>query len=257
MTSLNKSLKEAFKILLSVNSGNGCNGIKTGFTDLDNLLRGMEKGTLTVFSARPSLGKTAFALNIVNNCAVLPQKLNILFCSDLSHTELTFRLLAIASGIRKKGDAEYCPGDTGSLTAAVEKFKDYPLHFCEHDCFDEAFFDKVRAFYADNRWDLLIADNAHPEDCRKLKMLARKLNIAVLAFVPLYSPKDILLSRGVADTLVTLLRDREESKNSDGVSPVEFFVSKNKNGICGTCRLNFIPETMLFKPVSIANPTVE
>ena len=88
LTSLNDSMKEVIKILQDINMGKDSGGIGTGFSALDDLLQGMKMGTPTVLAARPSLGKTAFALNIVNNCAALPQI--ILFCSDLNHAELTF-----------------------------------------------------------------------------------------------------------------------------------------------------------------------
>ena len=100
MKSLNDSIKESFEILLENISFKKPQGIATGYPHLDNMLRGMTKGTLTILASAPSLGKTAFALNIVHNLSRKTQETGVVFCSDLSNTELTFRLLTIASGVK-------------------------------------------------------------------------------------------------------------------------------------------------------------
>ena len=211
------------------------------------MLRGMTKGTLTILASAPSLGKTAFALNIVHNLTKQTPETGILFCSDLSNTELTFRLLTIASGVKNSYDTDYQNEDVKRLTASVNKLKDYPLYFEEHSGFDEAMLSTIKGLQAEQNFDLLIADNVRPDECRKLKELAKELDIAVLALVSAYSKKDEILSRGIADTLVTLHRERKADYDPDLGAPVEFIVSKNKHGLCGTCRMYFIPEIMLYK----------
>ena len=95
MKTLNDSIKKSFEILLDANCFKKTIGIATGYPNLDNMMRGMDKGTLTILGSKPSLGKTAFALNIVNNLIKRPQQTVVLYCSDLSNTELTSRLLTI------------------------------------------------------------------------------------------------------------------------------------------------------------------
>ena len=247
MKSLNDSIKESFEILLENISFKQPQGIATGYPHLDNMLRGMTRGTLTILASAPSLGKTAFALNIVHNLARKTQETGVVFCSDLSNTELTFRLLTIASGVKNSYDTDYQNIDVKRLTAAVNKLKDYPLFFEEHSGFDEAMLAKIKEIHSEKNFDLLIADNFRPDECRKLKELARELNIAILALVSVYSKKDEILSRGIADTLVILHRERKVDYDPDLGAPVELIVSKNKHGLCGTCRMYFIPEIMLFK----------
>ncbi len=247
MKSLNDSIKESFEILLENISFQKPQGIATGYPRFDNMLRGMTKGTLTILASAPSLGKTAFALNIVHNLTKQTPETGIVFCSDLSNTELTFRLLTIASGVKNSYDTDYQNDDVKRLTASVNKLKDYPLYFEEHSGFDEAMLSTIKGLHAEQNFDLLLADNVRPDDCRKLKELAKELDIAVLALVSAYSKKDEILSRGIADTLVTLHRERKADYDPDLGAPVEFIVSKNKHGLCGTCRMYFIPEIMLYK----------
>lgn len=247
MKTLHDSLAESFEILLDANCFKKPDGIATGFKNLDNMLRGINKGCLTVLGSRPSLGKTAFALNIVHNLAKRTPETGILFCSDLSNTELSFRLLTIASGVKNSYDSNYQNEDVKRLTSAVNKLKDYPLYFEDHTGIDDAKLENIRTIHAERKFELLIADNVRPDDCRKLKEFAKELDIAVLALVSLYSRKDEILSRGIADTLVTLHRERKADYDPDLGAPVEFIVSKNKHGLCGTCRMYFIPEIMLYK----------
>lgn len=247
MKSLNDSIKESFEILLENISFKKPQGIATGYPRFDNMLRGMNKGTLTVLASKPSLGRTAFALNIIHNLTKRTPETGVLFCSDLSNTELTFRLLTIASGVKNSYDTDYKNEDMKRLTSTVNKFKEYPLYFEEHSGIDELVLTKIKKIHAEHNIELLIVDNIRPDDCRKLKELAKELDIAVLALVSLYSRKDEILSRGIADTLITLHRERKADYDPDLGAPVELIVAKNKHGLCGTCRMYFIPEIMLFK----------
>ena len=247
MKTLNDSIKESFEILLENISFKKPQGIASGYPNFDNMMRGINKGNLTVLASKPSLGKTAFALNIVHNLTKQTPETGVLFCSDLSNTELTFRLLTIASGVKNSYDTDYRNEDMKRLTSTVNKLKEYPLYFEEHSGIDELVLTKIKGIYAVHNIELLIVDNIRPDECRKLKELAKELDIAVLALVSLYSRKDEILSRGVADTLVILHRERKADYDSDLGAPVELIVTKNKHGLCGTCRMYFIPEIMLFK----------
>ena len=253
MKTLNDSLKESFEILLKNISLKTPQGIVSGYPDFDNMVKGLNKGTITLLTSAPSLGKTAFALNIVCNLTKRTPAVKILFCSDLSYTELSFRLLTIASGVRNSYNNDYQSDDMKRLTTAVDDLKNYPLYFEEIGGMDEAALKKIKALYAEQNFDLLIADNIRPADCRKLKVLAGELNTAVLGTVSIYSKKDTVLSRTMADTLITLYRNRKVDYDPDLGAPLDLIVSKNKHGLCGTCRMYFIPEIMLFKESCAGN----
>ena len=247
MKTLKQSFKESFELLLEVNSFQKPAGICSGYSIFDNVVRGMNKGTLTILTSYPLLGKTAFALNVVNNLAKNTSVTGILFYSDLSNTELSFRLLTIASGVRNPCNSDGKSADIKLLNETVEKLKDYPLFFEEFSDIDDKELENIRAIHKERNFDLLIADNVRPMDCRKLKELAKELDVAVLSLVSLQENNDNVLIKGIADTLITLHREREANVDQDLGVPVELIISKNKHGLCGTCRMYFIPELMLFK----------
>ena len=255
MKTLNDSLKESFEILLDANCFKKSDSIATGYPNLDNMMRGMDKGTLTILGSKPSLGKTAFALNIVHNLTKRTPGTGILFCSDLSNTELTFRLLTIASGVKNSYGSDYKNEDVKRLTSAVNKLKNHPLYFEEHSGIDDVVLENIKTIHAEHSIELLIVDNVRPKECRQLKTLAKELDIAVLALVSIYSRKDEILSRGIADTFATLHRERKADYDPDLGAPVELTVSKNKHGLCGTSRMYFIPEIMLFKESCVGEET--
>ncbi len=82
---------------------NGRRGVSTGFYDLDNLLNGLQSGEMIVLAARPSMGKTAFAMNIIENVARNPdpadRKACAVFSLEMSSHQLTQRLLCSMTGI--------------------------------------------------------------------------------------------------------------------------------------------------------------
>ena len=131
MKTFKDALKESMQIMLDTISFNAPEGITTGYPEFDNLTRGMRKGSLTVLASLPSLGKTAFALNIVGNLMGRKPEMPILYCSGLSHTELSFRLLTILSGVVCGYDQNHHGDEIARLTGCVAEQKNYPLFFEE------------------------------------------------------------------------------------------------------------------------------
>jgi replicative DNA helicase len=74
-------------------------GIPTGFRDMDNLLAGLQRSDLFILAARPSMGKTAFALNLAHNVAVQSKEPVLLFSLEMSKEQLVDRLLSMESGV--------------------------------------------------------------------------------------------------------------------------------------------------------------
>ena len=253
MKTLSESLKESFEILRDARKPEG---IVTGYQNFDNIVQGLRKGTVTIIISHPALGKTSFALNIVNNLIKRTPQTAILFCSDLSNTELTTRLLTIASGVKNHCGITHADEEMQRLTAVVEKMKNYPLYFSVNSNIDDEYCSAIKTLHTEKKFDLLIADNCRVANCRKLKALAKELDIAVLILTDVHSQKDELISRSSADTFITLHRERKTDYDPDLGAPVDFIVSKNKHGFCGTCRMYFIPEIMLFKESRIGEPFV-
>lgn len=242
MISLKQSLSESMQIMLDTISFNAPEGITTGYPELDNLTRGMRKGSLTVIASPPSLGKTAFALNIVGNLMRRKPEMPILYCSGLSHTELAFRLLTILSGVVCGYDQDHHGDEIARLTGCVAEQKNYPLFF--EECGTS--FEKITGLCSEKHIGFLIFDPVRQESLAELRRLARELDIPVLALVSLKRSESTAEIMEAADTVIHLVRDRHETKNGQG-APVSLVVARNRFGLCGTCCLNFIPQTMRFE----------
>lgn len=100
IVSLEAILTESFDRLDELYKDKGkIRGLPTGFKDMDNLLAGLQKSDLFILAARPSMGKTALALNIAHNVAVLSEQPVLIFSLEMSKEQLVDRLLAMESGV--------------------------------------------------------------------------------------------------------------------------------------------------------------
>ncbi len=111
------------------NAGGDITGLSTGFRDLDKLTSGLQASDLVIVAGRPSMGKTSFAMNMVEH-AVLNQKKPILvFSMEMPAEQLIIRLLASVARIDQGRirDGKLEQGDWPKLGAATQKLKDVPL----------------------------------------------------------------------------------------------------------------------------------
>lgn len=74
-------------------------GIPTGYTDIDNMMAGLQRSDLFILAARPSMGKTAFVLNLAHNVAVLAKEPVLIYSLEMSKEQLVDRLLSMQSGV--------------------------------------------------------------------------------------------------------------------------------------------------------------
>ncbi|MFW6210298.1 MAG: replicative DNA helicase, partial [Patescibacteria group bacterium] len=137
-------------------------GVPTGFQSLDNLLSGLQKSDLIILAARPSMGKTTFALDLARNAALQANVSVGIFSLEMSDQQLVDRMLAAEAGVdswklrtgRLSNDQEY-----ESLQSAMTKLHDAPIHII-----DEAGMNIVKMRSAARRLknehglDLLIVD---------------------------------------------------------------------------------------------------
>lgn len=106
-------------------------GTPTGFASLDWLTSGLQPGDLILLAARPSMGKTAFALNLAANVAAGGRRLPVLlFSLEMSKEQLVDRLLSMESGVEaaKFRRGNLTDGDWGDIVDAAERLYDAPLH---------------------------------------------------------------------------------------------------------------------------------
>ena len=248
MVTLKESLTEAIQIMLDTISWKEPEGITAGWPHFDQLVRGLRAGSLTVLASRPSLGKTAFALNIVRNLMGRIPETPVLYCSTLSATELTVRLLTIFSGVKSSFEHGLSADESARLTELVKDIRDYPLRFADSRIMDERFFRTVTGLQEKNGFGLMVIDPVLPDHLPRLLQLANELMIPVLALVSIQKGNGHIPGADLADTVICLHRDRMETK-AEGGAPVCFIVSRNRFGLCGTCRMNFIPQTMRFEDI--------
>lgn len=248
MKTLKDSMQEAMQIMLDTVSWKEPEGITTGYSHFDQLVRGLRPGSLTVLASCPSLGKTAFALNIVRNLIERKTETPILYCSNLSSTELTFRLLTIFSGVTCSFDHDLSADESVRLTETVEAIRDYPLSFVDSRIMDDRFFRELILLQGKNSFGLVVVDSVMPEHLLRLKPLAGELEVPTFALVSVSQRDGYIPGSEWVDTVIHLHRDRRKTKN-EGHAPVSFVVTRNRFGLCGTCRMNFIPQAMRFEDV--------
>lgn len=98
--SLEAILAESFERLDELHKDKGAiRGIPTGYKDLDNMLAGLQRSDLFILAARPSMGKTAFVLNLAHKVAVKAKEPVLIFSLEMSKEQLVDRLLAMESGV--------------------------------------------------------------------------------------------------------------------------------------------------------------
>ncbi|MEN9921005.1 MAG: hypothetical protein RL538_898 [Candidatus Parcubacteria bacterium] len=250
-------------------------GVPSGFTALDNLLSGFQKSDLIILAARPSMGKTTFALDLARNAALLHQKSVGIFSLEMSDQQLVDRMLAAESGVdswklrtgRLSTDHEY-----ESLQNAMQKLHKAPIHII-----DEAAMNIVKMRSAARRLkneyglDLLIVDYLQlmsptmtkgsdsmvqqvTEISRSLKILAKELEVPVIALSQLSraveqrggKPRlsDLRDSGSIeqdADVVMFIHREDKMNKDKEPERPniAEILVEKHRNGAVGAAELYF------------------
>jgi replicative DNA helicase len=256
-------------------------GTATGFTDLDNILLGLQPSSLTIVGARPSMGKTSFALGILTHVGAVLQKPALLFSLEMSHLELSQRLLASEAKVnaQKMRTGQLGESDWQKVSRALTRlgrasiYIDDNPHLTIMDVRARARRLKkqhgelgiVVVDYLQLMSSRVRAENRQVEVAemsRGLKILARELTCPVLALSQLSRNleqradkrpmlSDLRESGSLEqDADVVLFLYREEAYDSD--APVdkrglaEVLISKHRNGPTGHVNLAFLGEYARF-----------
>lgn len=248
-------------------------GVATGFSDFDGITAGLQPSDLVVLAARPSMGKTAFALNVAEHVAVVEKLPVVIFSLEMSKEQLVLRLLCsharvdahkVRTGFLAENDFPDLVNAAGKLAASPIFIDDTPgLSVLEIRA-------KARRLKAEHDIRLVIIDyiqlmvgsTNNPESrqqeiseiSRSLKALARELNVPVIVVSQLnravesrsdHRPQlsDLRESGAIeqdADVVVLLLRREyyeKEDENLKGLA--EVIVAKQRNGPVGDLTLTF------------------
>lgn len=254
-------------------------GVSSGFKDIDNQISGFQNSDLIVLAARPSMGKTALALNIARNASIVNNMKIGFFSLEMSTQQLTERLLSseaeISSHLVRIGKLP--KRDWRKLSDAASKLSESDIYIDDSPGLNiMELRAKARQMKLDKNIDLIIVDYLqllHKEGrvesrqqeisyiSRSLKSLAKELNVPVIALSQLsrapesrsdHRPimSDLRESGAIeqdADIVLFIFRKYIYSKDPEDKGIAELIISKHRNGPTGIVKLSFIDEYAKFQ----------
>jgi replicative DNA helicase len=259
-------------------------GVPSGFVDLDKLTAGgFQRSDLIILAARPSMGKTSLALGIAANAALKFRATIAVFSLEMSKGQLAARLLATESGVdtTRLRTARLTDAESRKLGAALGLLAEAPIYIDDTPGISVTNVRaKTKRLQLDVPIDLVIVDHLQlmtsgqggenrvqemSEISRQLKVLARELNVPVLALSQLSravesrSPKIPILSdlresgaiEQDADVVVFIYRDDYYNKDSDKQGIAELHIAKHRNGPTGQISLLFNNRTTKFLDLEV------
>ncbi len=254
-------------------------GLATGFYDLDYKLSGLQNSDLILIAARPSMGKTAFALNVAQNVCIKNGVPTLIFSLEMSRDSLANRLLSMEShvdsqamrtGNLQSSDWEKLVESAGVVSSAPLIIDDTPsISIAEVRS-------RSRKYKVEHNIGLVIIDYLQlmtgsgkkaesrqleiSEISRSLKSLARELNVPVIALSQLsrapeqrpdHRPvlSDLRESGAIeqdADVVMFLYREDYYKKDTEKKNISEVIIAKQRNGPIGTTELVWLPQYTKF-----------
>ncbi len=283
VTSLETILAESFDRLDELHKDKGkIRGIPTGYKDLDNILAGLQKSDLFILAARPSMGKTALALNFAHNIALQSKEMVLLFSLEMSKEQLVDRMLAMESGVDawalrtgnlNDADFEKIGQAMGSLSEAPIYIDDTPSITVSE------LRTKARREAHQHKLGLIIVDYLQlmsgggrfggegnrvqeiSEISRGLKGIARELNVPIIALSQLSrsvenrSPQipqlaDLRESGSIeqdADVVAFIYREDYYNPQTERKNITDILIKKHRNGPTGGVELYFDKDKQRFR----------
>ena len=270
--------------IASKNDGN-VTGIATGFFDLDVMTSGMQPADLVLIAARPSMGKTAFVLNIAQHAAFKLKRPVAIFSLEMSKEQLVNRLFSLESSVDaqhlrngKLDETEWeklveSAGVIGESKLMIDDTPSISIQELRSKC---------RKFKLEQGLDMIIIDYLQlmtgggksesrqqevSEISRSLKALARELNVPVLALSQLSRAveqrpdkrpmmSDLRESGAIeqdADVVMFIYRDDYYNKDTEKPGVAEIIIGKQRNGPVGTVELAWMAKYTRFANLASKN----
>ncbi|ECE4451450.1 replicative DNA helicase, partial [Salmonella enterica] len=251
----------------------GVTGVDTGYQDLNKKTAGLQRSDLIIVAARPSMGKTTFAMNLCENAAMLQDKPVLIFSLEMPGEQIMMRMLASLSRVDQTRirtgqlDDEDWARISGTMGILLEKRNMYiddssgltPTEvrsrarriFREHGGLSLIMIDYLQLMRVPSLSDNRTLEIA--EISRSLKALAKELQVPVVALSQLNRSleqradkrpvnSDLRESGSIeqdADLIMFIYRDEVYHENSDLKGIAEIIIGKQRNGPIGTVRLTF------------------
>ncbi|PKO91729.1 MAG: replicative DNA helicase [Betaproteobacteria bacterium HGW-Betaproteobacteria-1] len=257
-------------------------GIPTGYTDLDSMTSGLQPGDLIIVAGRPSMGKTAFSINIAENVALDTGLPVAVFSMEMGATQLATRMIGSVGRLdqhrMRTGRLE--DEDWVRLTTALGRLNEAPI-FIDEGAGLNSFDVRARArrlHRQTGKLGLIVIDYLQlmsgstgrqsenrateiSEISRSLKSLAKELDVPVIALSQLNRSleqrpdkrpvmSDLRESGAIeqdADLILFIYRDQVYNPDSPDKGTAEIIVAKQRNGPIGRVRLTFIGEHTRFE----------
>ncbi len=267
------AVHEAFQILSRrYESKDAVTGLATGFADLDELTSGLQPADLIIVAARPSMGKTALAVNMAEHAAIKSRKAVAIFSMEMSASQLAFRLISSLGRIDQQHlrNGDLAEEDWPRVTSAITLLSETKILIDDTPALSPAEL-RARARRMKRQYDLglivvdylqLMAVPGNKENrateiseiSRGLKALAKELNIPVIALSQLNRSleqrtdkrpvmADLRESGAIeqdADLILFIYRDEYYDKDSADKGLAEIIIGKQRNGPTGTVKLTFL-----------------
>lgn len=258
-------------------------GLSTGFTDLDAMTSGLQPSDLIIVAGRPSMGKTTFAMNLVENATMISELPVVVFSLEMPAEQLMMRMLSSLGRIdqTRMRSGQLIQEDWDKLMSAVKMLKDRKLFIDdtagisptemrsrtrriarEHGGVALIMIDYLQLMqipgYSEGR------TNEISEISRSLKAIAKEMNCPVIALSQLNRSleqrpnkrpvnSDLRESGAIeqdADIISFVYRDEVYHEDTPHKGVAEIIIGKQRNGPIGTCRLAFIGKFTRFEDLA-------
>ena len=264
-------------------------GVPTGYGEIDRMTAGLQSSDLIIIAARPSMGKTSFAMNIAQHAALVEKVGVAVFSLEMSKEQLVMRLLSSVGRIdsQRIRTGRLRSEDWPKLTRAVGMLSEAPIYIDDTPAITILEMRaKIRRLAAQYPVGLIVVDYLQlmrgrsdienrtqeiSEISRSLKALAKEHNVPVIALSQLNRSlesrtdkrpmmSDLRESGAIeqdADVICFIYRDEVYNKSEDNPEKgiAEIIIGKQRNGPTGVTRLTFINEFTMFENMSTLEET--
>ncbi|WP_445436302.1 replicative DNA helicase [Candidatus Borreliella tachyglossi] len=276
---LDVGLAECSREINFSKSGCSASGVKTGYKDLDFILGVIKNGDFVVVGARPSIGKTAFGVNVATHLAISENKSVLFFSLEMQMLSVVKRILSSYSGV---DSYKICnthlltPSEVATLERTMRELEGSKLYINDDPCITlSSIIARSRKMQRLHNLDMVVIDylgligsedRGQPRHeqmahiSRTLKALSKTLSVPIIALSQLTRDSEgreptlaSLRESGAieqdADVVLLMHRDRDYSKHRAYNEPLEtkITVAKNRNGRIGVAKLMFAPHLVKFK----------
>lgn len=276
---INQVLKDTYDMIEKLyTEKNEVTGLTTGFRDLNKKINGFQKSDLLLLAARPAMGKTAFALNLVQNASLKGDASVAVFSLEMSKEQLVQRMLSAQSNVelKKIKTGKLGANDWPRIIEAMAVLSEAKIHIDDTPGIKiSELRSKCRKLKIEKGLDLVLIDYLQLMEgegnnesrqqeiakiSRSLKILAKELNCPVVALSQLsrapeqradHRPmlSDLRESGSIeqdADIVMFLYRDEYYNPDTERKNIGEVIVSKNRHGETGTVELVWFGEVQKF-----------